>query len=80
MEIRIPAHMKLDTTFPNCGLKPAGFSGGTVACGLPNGVNSSWVADLTFHVDQGGTYMPKVTFFADNAPTSSKTATLVVTP
>ena len=80
MEIRIPAHMKLDTTFPNCGPKPTGFSGGTITCGLPNGVRGSWTADLTFHANLAGTYKPKVTFFAENAATAAKVFTLEVAP
>jgi hypothetical protein len=51
--------MKLGTTFRTAAPKPVGFSGGTVACGLPNGLNSSWVADLALRVDVAGTYMPK---------------------
>ena len=81
VEIKIPAHMKLNsTTFSLCGPKPSGFGGGTVTCSLPNGANNSYSGDLTFHANAPGTYKPKVTFFAENAPTKSKLATLTVNP
>jgi hypothetical protein len=81
VDITIPPHMHLDsTTFWKCGTPPAGFGGGSVTCALPNGASNSYSGDLTFHANANGTYHPKVTFFAENAPTKSKTATLSVVP
>ena len=80
VEIRVPAHMHLNsTTFPSCG-NLAGFGGGSVFCSLPNGAGGSYSGDLTFHANAPGTYRPKVTFFADNAPTAAKRRTLTVSP
>lgn len=81
VEIRVPAHMHLNSTgIPHCAASLPGFGGGTVACRLPNGVNDQYSADLTFHANAAGTYRPKVTFFADNAPTAAKRRTLTVSP
>ena len=81
VEIRVPAHMHLESTgIPHCAASLAGFGGGTVACPLPNGVNSGYSADLAFKANAAGTYHPRVRFVADNAPGASKTATLDVLP
>jgi hypothetical protein len=81
VDITIPAHMHLDsTTFWACGTPPAGFGFASVTCRLPNGASNAYSGDLTFHANANGTYHPKVTFFAENAPTKSKTATLSVVP
>lgn len=81
VEIVIPAGMKLDSTsFLACGPKPSGFVGGSVFCVLPHGLSSAYVGNLTFHVNHAATYMPRVRYYADNAPTAGKTTTLVVTP
>jgi RTX calcium-binding nonapeptide repeat (4 copies) len=81
VEIVIPLGMKLNsTTFPACGPKPSGFGGGSVFCVPPNGITNAYVGTLTFHVNHAATYKPKVRYFADNAPTAGKTATLGVLP
>jgi hypothetical protein len=81
LDITIPAHMHLDTTtFSVCGTPPAGFGAASVTCALPNGITNAYSGDLTFHANANGTYHPKVTFFAENAPTKSKSATLSVVP